>query len=434
MKVAVIGAGWAGCAAAVEATRQGCQVTLFESARTAGGRARRVDAALAGQPLALDNGQHILIGAYAQTLGLMKDLGIDVEATLLRLPLTMQFPDGSGLKLPQWPVPLDAFAGILGARGWSWADKLSLIKTAMAWQLKGFKCAPEQSVADLCRGLTPSAIASLIEPLCVSALNTPVERASGQVFLRVMRDALFLQSGGSNLLLPRADLSALLPDAALTWLAGQGGLPRLGARVQTIARAGSGWMVGADTDAACAFDGVVLACPPAEAARLVAGSGATADTWLAQARGLQHEALTTVYVHAPHARLRQPMLALHSNAAEPAQFVFDRGQLDGPAGFLAFVISASTGDSATLTQQVLAQATRQLGLDSLQPVQTIVEKRATFACTPGLQRPSAQVAPGLFACGDYIAGPYPATLEGAVRSGLDAAGRLCQAFAGAASK
>ena len=70
---------------------------------------------------------------------------------------------------------------------------------------------------------------------------------------------------------------------------------------------------------------------------------------------------------------------------------------------------------------MLAQAARQLGLKGLQPVQTIVEKRATFACTPSLQRPAQQIANGLLACGDYIAGPYPATLEGAVRSGLEAA-------------
>lgn len=171
---------------------------------------------------------------------------------------------------------------------------------------------------------------------------------------------------------------------------------------------------------------MVLACPPHEAARLVESSGAAADDWLAQARGLQHEALCTVYAQAPGAGLKQPMLALPSNASEPAQFAFDRGQLGGPAGLLAFVISASSGDSATLTQQVLAQAARQLGLKNLQPVQTIVEKRATFACTPGLSRPAAQVAPGLLACGDYIAGPYPATLEGAVRSGLEAA-RRCTA-------
>ena len=112
MKVAVIGAGWAGCAAAVEATRQGGQVTLFEASRTAGGRARRVDAMVAGQSLALDNGQHILIGAYAQTLRLMKDVGVDAEAAMLRLPLTLQFPDRNGLKLPQLPAPLDALIGI----------------------------------------------------------------------------------------------------------------------------------------------------------------------------------------------------------------------------------------------------------------------------------------------------------------------------------
>lgn len=426
MKVAVIGAGWAGCAAAVEATRLGHQVTLFEAARTPGGRARRVGATLAGEPLVLDNGQHILIGAYAESLRLMQDVGVDVGATLLRLPLTLQFPGGKGLRLPRLPAPLDAFAGILGARGWSWTERLSLLKVAIGWQLKGFQCAPSQSVADLCRGLAPGAFAALIEPLCVSALNTPAERASGQVFLRVLRDALFLQTGGSNLLLPRADLSALLPDAALAWLAAQGGTVRLGARVQQLTPVdGAGWLVG--TDHPYNFDRVLLACPPLEAARLVEGAGVPAADWLGATRQLQHEALTTVYAHAPGARLAQPMLALRATAAFPAQFVFDRGQLGGPTGLLAFVVSASVGDGAHLTQQVLAQAGQQLGMGQLQAVQTIVEKRATFACTPGLQRPAARIAPGLLACGDYIDGPYPATLEGAVRSGLQAARLALQA-------
>ena len=84
------------------------------------------------------------------------------------------------------------------------------------------------------------------------------------------------------------------------------------------------------------------------------------------------------------------------------------------------VMIASQGDRATLQAQVLTQAQAQLGL-RLQAVQTIVEKRATFACTPGLLRPAQQIAPGLLACGDYVAGPYPATLEGAVRSGVAAA-------------
>jgi len=419
MKVAIVGAGWAGCAAAVEATRLGHQVTLFEATRAAGGRARRVAATVAGQSVNLDNGQHILIGAYSQTLRLMTELGVDVGACLLRLPLTLQFPDGTGISLPQLPAPLDAFTGILSARGWSWADKRSLLKLALGWRFKRFQCDAAVSVAELCQGLAPNAMAELIEPLCISALNTPADRASGQVFLRVLRDALFSASGGSNLLLPRVDLSALLPEAALAWLAAQGSPAQPGSRVQGIAPGASGWRVTADSSAD--FDRLVLACPPHEAARLVGGSGVPADAWLALARGLRHEALTTVYVHSPEARLPRPMLALRASASEPAQFVFDRGRLGGPVGLLAFVVSASTGDSATLTQQVLAQASRQLGLNALEAVQTIVEKRATFACTPGLQRPALEVARDLLACGDYIDGPYPATLEGAVRSGLAAA-------------
>ena len=78
-------------------------------------------------------------------------------------------------------------------------------------------------------------------------------------------------------------------------------------------------------------------------------------------------------------------------------------------------------ERADIERQVLAQACAQLGLASLQPLRTVVEKRATFACTPGLQRPDAAIAPGLWAAGDYVAGPYPATLEGAVCSGQQAA-------------
>ena len=439
MKVAVIGAGWAGCAAAVEATQLGHSVTLFESARGAGGRARRVDCRVNGQPLALDNGQHILIGAYTETLRLMQTLGVDPGSSLLRLPLRLQFPNGEGLAFPRsavfaawpggprWPAALQAAWGIARASGWAWGDKASLLKLALRWRAGGFVCAPGLSVATLCADLSPRAMRELVEPLCVSALNTPAERASAQVFLRVLKDALFSQPGGADLLLPRVDLSALLPDAALAWLAARGSAPRLGVRVQALTRSATGWQLSASGSADLDnteenFDAVLLACPPPEAARLATG---TMADWAAQAAGLQHEPIATVYVRVVSYetaanKLTQPMLALHCSADAPAQFVFDRGQLGGPEGLLAFVVSASVGDKALLSAQVLAQGQAQLGLQ-LELVQTIVEKRATFACTPGLLRPAAQIAPGLLACGDYVAGPYPATLEGAVRSGLQAA-------------
>ena len=433
MKVAVIGAGWAGMAAAIAHVQAGRQVTVFEAARTVGGRARAVPGALPdGTPATLDNGQHILIGAYAESLRLMRLVGVDIDTALLRLPLTLQFPDGQGLQLPDLPPPLDALLGIVRAKGWGWQDKVALLRTATAWQLRGFRCAPHTSVADLCAPLTPRLMAEFIDPLCVSALNTPAREASGQVFLRVLQDSLFSGRGGSNLLLPRTDLGALFPEAAVRWLVQQGGQVVTGQRIQRLVPLPSGrWqLVGAvgavgtaqGAEAADSFDHITLACPSWEAARLVDGLASTAGLtaaarWSATANALRFEAITTVYAHASGARLPLPMLALRNTAEHPAQFVFDRGQLDGQQGMLAFVVSASDGDRALIEQQVLQQAAAQLGLPGLRPVQTLVEKRATFACTPGLQRPAMQVLPGLTACGDYVDGPYPATLEGAVLSG-----------------
>ena len=408
-KVAVIGAGWAGMAAAIAHRQAGRQVTVFEAARTVGGRARAVPGVLPdGTAATLDNGQHILIGAYTESLRLMRLVGVDPTTALLRLPLTLQFPDGQGLQLPDLAPPLDALLGIVRAKGWGWQDKVALLRTATAWQLRGFRCAPHTSVADLCAPLTPRLMAEFIDPLCVSALNTPAREASGQVFLRVLQDSLFSGRGGSNLLLPRTDLGALFPEAAMRWLVQQGGQVVTGQRIQRLVPLPSGrWQLAATggaaqgSEATDAFDHITLACPSWEAARLVEGL-ATTPGLAAAARG---------------ARLPLPMLALRNTAEHPAQFVFDRGQLDGQQGLLAFVVSASDGDRALIEQQVLQQAAAQLGLPGLRPVQTVVEKRATFACTPGLQRPTMQVLPGLTACGDYVEGPYPATLEGAVLSG-----------------
>jgi len=413
LKTAVIGAGWAGFACAVEATRLGHAVTLFEAAHMPGGRARRVDHM---HGLTLDNGQHILIGAYTATLKLMREVGVDVDRALLRLPLSLRFADGGGLKLPRLPAPLDLLAGIFTARGWTWRDKSTLLRTAIGWRLAGFRCPAGTTVATLSKGLTPRVMQELIEPLCVSALNTPVDQSSGEVFLRVLRDALFSGSGGADLLLPRVDLGSLFPDAAMAWLEQQGATLHIGTRVHAIAPEGALWRVDGER-----FDRVVLACAPWDAARLVRASGVPADGWCEATEALRFEAIATVYVRGA-LPLAAPMLALRSHpTTAPAQFVFDRGQLGGPAGVLAIVVSANETPRETLEHQAMAQAATQLGQAALQIVQTVVEKRATFACLPGLVRPPATIAPGLQACGDYTEGPYPATLEGAILSGLAAA-------------
>ncbi|MDB5899636.1 MAG: hypothetical protein JWP41_3238 [Ramlibacter sp.] len=414
-RVAILGGGWAGLAAAVTATERGHAVTVFEAARTLGGRARTLSVQLPdGSSTELDNGQHILIGAYVDTLKLMEKVGVTPADVLLRLPLTLRDPHGDGLALPALAAPLDAVLGILGARGWTWRDKLSLLRAAVGWQLSGFRCAPAATVLELAASVTPRVRQQLIEPLCVAALNTPAARSSGQVFLRVIRDSLFGQGhagwGGSNLLLPRAALGRLLPDAAHRWLAAHGAKVRLGERVSSLPRAGADWLVQGEP-----YEQVVIATPPSEAARLLQDSGIPAQDWLQVTRALAFEPITTVYVSGGP-RLSLPMLMLASAAGAPAQFVFDRSQLGGPPGVLAFVASASTKDKEAVQSEVLAQAAA-LGW-SVQPLQTVVEKRATFACTPGLRRPAMAIVPGLWACGDYVEGPYPATLEGAVRAGI----------------
>ena len=424
MRIAIIGGGWSGMAAAVSAAQAGHGVTVFEAARTLGGRARAVPITLPdGRTAVLDNGQHILIGAYTDTLRLLRLVGVDPDRALLRLPLALAFPDGAGLTLADAPAPWDALAGILRARGWGWRDKLALLRTATGWRLGGFTCASSASVADLCAPLTQRLKDEFIEPLCVSALNTPARAASGTVFLRVMQDALFGARGGSNLLLPRVDLGALFPEPAAGWLVQRGHCVRAGQRVRALqcgsgSGSSTGWRINDE-----AFDGVLLASPATEAVRLCDETAANAPearatdlrVWAARAGALRHEAITTVYAMAPTG-LPRPMLALRADPGHAAQFVFDRGQLGGTAGLLAFVISASTGERETLQARVVSQALVQLG-QVVHPVQTLTERRATFACTPGLARPAMRITDGLCACGDYVDGPYPATLEGAVRNG-----------------
>lgn len=418
LKLAIVGGGWAGLAAAVEATRAGHHITVFEAARTLGGRARRV---VADDGMVLDNGQHILIGAYRATLALMRDLGVDADTALLRLPLALRFPDGGGLSVPAGlRPPLDLLTGIAGAQGWSLRDKFSLVRTSLRWRARGFRCAPDDSVATLCAGLTPRVMDELVAPLCVSALNVPVERASGEVFLRVLHDALFAERGGADLLLPRVDLGALLPDPAARWLGAHGASICIGQRVQAIAPAAEGWTVDGQP-----YDRVLLAAPAWESARLARGASLPqAIAWADQADALGHEAIATVYLRGMPGLPGAPLRALRHGPGAPAQFVFDRGALGGPAGLAALVVSASEGTREAIEAQALAQARTQLGWHGAMPVQTIVEKRATFACTPGLRRPPIGIAPGLSACGDYVEGPYPATLEGAVLSGRAAAAAL----------
>ncbi|WP_371867596.1 hydroxysqualene dehydroxylase HpnE [Duganella guangzhouensis] len=441
--IAVIGAGWAGCAAAVELAQAGYKVTLLEAGRTLGGRARRVET----DRKLLDNGQHILLGAYRETLRLMQQTGVDLKQALLTLPLQMRYPsdsDGMDFVAPALPLPapLHLAAALLRAKGLQREDKLSLARFSTSARWMGWRLHTDCSVSELLERFdqTPRLIQLMWRPLCLAALNTPPERASAQIFLNVLRDSLGANRRASDMLLPRADLSKLFPEAAAAYVVERGGSVRSGAKVQAL-RSIEGRLWQLDISGAAVggtwstyFSGVVLATGAAQAAALLHDiPDADTSALCGQLTAFEPEAITTVYLQYDAAtRLELPFYALLDDPYNHhyGQFVFDRGQLDASqAGLLAVVISAS-GPAAAQPQELLAEAVAvQLAVDFQRPelgrpswFKVITEKRATYASSPGLARPdNATGLPGLVLAGDYTAGDYPATLESAVRSGVAAA-------------
>jgi len=427
--VAIVGAGWAGCAAAVALARCGISVTLFEAARVAGGRARRVEI----DGLSLDNGQHILLGAYRDTLKLMRQVGLQPEALLLRLPLQMRYgrgDDGMDLIAARLPAPLHLMLGVLRARGLSVEDKPALARFASAARWMGWQLDVDCSVIELLARFeqTERVYQLMWRPLCIAALNTAPEQASAKVFLAVLRDSLGANRAASDMLLPRVDLSALLPDAAIAWLQKNGQSVAMGSRVQQLQQVGRTWYVVTDHTTQ-AFDAVIVATSAPHAHALLS----PLDTGLTTTLTFEHAPITTCYLqYASSVRLPAPMLALRDNPKNNAwgQYVFDRGQLNSSqAGLFAVVISDS-GAAASLSQDaleghVVTQLSNALQMPELLVPRwrkTITEKRATFVCSPDLKRPSnATPHAGLWLAGDYTASEYPATIESAVRSGLKAA-------------
>jgi squalene-associated FAD-dependent desaturase len=440
--IAVVGGGWAGCAAAVELARAGCKVTLFEQARTLGGRARQVEA---GGRL-LDNGQHILLGAYRDTLALLNRVGVRRRDAFLDLPLQMRYPDtvqGMDFVAPRWPAPFHVLTALLRAKGLALADKMALARFSTTARWMGWQLDQDCTVAELLDRFdqTEKLVRLMWRPLCLAALNTAPEQASAQVFLNVLRDSLGASRAASDMLLPRPDLSALFPHAAARWLEQRHGSVRLGAKVESITPLGSQWQVRASGHSvggqwSALVDGVVLAVPPPAACNLLDGLGL--DEVRARLDAFRYEPITTCYLqYGPELRLPLPFYALVDDPAAAAwgQFVFDRGQLDaGQPGLLAVVVSASGAAIAqgreALARAVAAQLASSLPMPALaEPHSALVmtEKRATFACVPGLVRPAnATGLPGLVLAGDYTTGDYPATLEGAVRSGRAAARLLAR--------
>ena len=457
-KYAVIGAGWAGCSAAVELAKKGHQVELFEAARTLGGRARQWHY----DGLTLDNGQHILLGAYRDTLALLRTIGVNPDAALMRLPLQMCYPRdvqgaytlGTGMEFiaPKLPAPFHVLVALLRANGIRREDKMALARFSSTVRWMDWHLHTDCSVAELLVRFdqTDHLIRLLWQPLCVAALNTPIASASAQVFLNVLKESLGARRAASDMLIPRCDLSSLLPDPATAYIVARGGNVHLGCAIQSITLihptqkdetdivSSPQWQLHSAQDA-LRVDGVVIATPAKVAASLLEP--------LTPHHGIpeySYEPITTCYLRYPASvRLERPFFALLDQPEHNqfGQFVFDRGQFNSDqgtanqAGLLAVIVSASQAATAQGHAQLAQALAHQLATTFHRPElmqaqwsQVITEKRASFACTPNLQRPDQHLnisgLEGISLAGDYTASPYPATLESAVASGIHAASAL----------
>lgn len=416
--VAIIGGGYAGLAAAVTLTDQGIPVTLFEAANHWGGRARRIVI----NKLNLDNGQHILLGAYHELRRLMALVGTAQDA-LHTLPLTLSFPGNFTFKARALPSPWHLAIGLILAQGISKGTRLRML--AGLWRLAAdrFYFAEDVSVETWMTqtGQPHAARDFLWRPLCYAALNTPSTHASSKVFLNVLKKS-FSRRHDSDLLLPRADLSALFPERALAFLALRRGIAHLSSPVKNVEAGPDGFTIFTDKLRA-SFSHVICATASWHVQRLLANlPGLTHVT--AQLGALKPQPIYTIYLQYPvSVTLPFPMVGMTGGLV---QWVFDRGRLQGHAGLLAAVISAE-GSHQLLSHDELAvqvQQELQSHLGNARPLwhQVIAEKRATFSCVPKLIRPSA-VTPqkDFFLAGDYLDEDLPATLESAVISGVGAA-------------
>lgn len=425
MQVAVIGGGCAGLAAAAALAEQNAPVTVFEAAKHLGGRARGLE--FNGKRL--DNGQHILIGAYRDTLRLMRLAGVDESSAFLRLPLQLIQHGQFRLQAPRWlPAPLHILYGLLRAEGLTPSDRFAALRFMAAMRLDNFRLTQDIPLACfLAEHKQPKHVVDwLWEPLCLAALNTPLAHASAQVFLNVLRDSFSRSKRDSDLLLPRLDLSALLAEPLGRFIESKGGFIQRGTTVTSISRRQDGYTVHV-SESEQHFSHVILAVPPFRLTRLASGLGELASA-AQTCENYDYQPIATVYLQYPeHVCLPHPMLGLPGGLV---QWVLDRGSLDGQAGLLSIVISAE-GPHMELSQEALADTvTREIAraFPAFPPPlwhKVIVEKRATFACLPNMPRPAQQTdSPNLYLAGDYTAGDYPATIEGAVRSGLTCAQKI----------
>ena len=431
-KVVVLGAGYAGLAAATELVLRGHEVTLIESRALLGGRAHSFVEAKSG--LVLDNGQHILMGCYHETLDLLRSLGV---MDRLYSPPSLQVPflseRGSSTLTATAPAPLHLLSALLGFGELSGADKRAAIGLAVRLRL-GMEPLTDETVADWLRRWkqTPNLVRALWEPLCIAALNEPVATASARLFATVIRRSFLGGAADSTILLSRVGLSELFAPEVRNLIGMCGGAVRLQAPVAGLNFDGSALREIKLADGSVLQPEAVVSALPWHVLRAFLPE----ESKLAQAcRRIEDAPIVSLHLWLDRPVLDEPFVGLLDS---PVHWVFSREHIHGPdagAGQSGHVITAVVSGARDLVDKSAAEleelAVRELRrfLPEAREAQVLHRmvykaRSATFAATPETEplRPGPNTAwSNFWLAGDWTDTGLPATIEGAVLSGRRAA-------------
>ena len=430
--VVIVGGGWSGLAAAVELTRQRIPVILLESAKQLGGRARSVQL----DELHVDNGQHMLLGAYESTLNLLRMIGIRENTVFKRQPLSFQWFNNNrkliSLSTPRLPAPLHLAWALLTTRGLPIPDRISAVRFSHKLRKMDFTLTEDISVEALLKinNQSEKAIKIIWEPICLGALNTQINEASAQVFLRTLSDSFNHARIDSDILFTRKNLGAILPEPALDYIETHQGSVRLGQRVVDLEFNGDSITGVKLEEGKINAKYVILATPGTATKNLIEKQPLLKDA-VNKLKNIEYRPICTIYLqYPPSVKLGR---WLHGFVDTTTQWIFDR-RLNGQDGLISAVIS-SDGEHMNWDNDKLCDVIKK-ELAFFFPrwpeplsCHVIREKRATFASTININqyRPDTKTpVSGLFFAGDYTNNGLPGTLEGAVRSGIQSAQQVIQ--------
>ena len=440
--VVVIGAGLAGLSAAVRLTKGGARVLVLEARARLGGRATAFPDRETGE--LVDNGQHVMLGCYADTFDFLRDVGAGDNVRLQpQLAVTMidRARTRTRLTCPALPPPFHLVAGILEWDALSWRDRLSVL--GMATPLKHARrellpgatmkaASPGETVAHwlIRNGQTPRLREMLWDPLALAALNQPPDQAAAPVFARVLAEMFGTDPRAAAIGLPTRPLHLMYAEPARDFIERHGGSVRTGTTAQVLLQGDAVEAVQAG-DERWPASHVISAVPWFAFGDLFTGAPPALGDVIDRASRMVSSPIVTVNLWFDRAVLDEPFIGLPGRAM---QWVFDKRLVFGDdATHLSLVSSGAASILARSNEELIRTAHDEL-LDALPDSRTarllratvVREPRATFSLAPGqpARPPAATGVKGLVLAGDWIDTGLPATIESAVRSGHRAAA-LC---------